>query len=139
MTTLPIVDIPSTRACGLRELRERNRLRVIEALRKGSPLTQAAISRDTGLSRTTISSLVMELKGRGIIETTISHPAGTRSGNPRPWLKLTLDASAAPVPPPAALLRSDIQLMAEQNKALAAENVRLKSVLASIADLAEQS
>ena len=140
MTSLQIVDIPSTRACGLRELRERNRLRVIEALRKGSPLTQAAISRDTGLSRTTISSLVVELKGRGIIETVISHPAGTRSGNPRSWLKLTLDASAAVlVPPPDALLRSDAQLMAEQNKELAAENARLRSVLASIADLVEQS
>jgi DNA-binding transcriptional regulator LsrR (DeoR family) len=140
MISLQIVDIPSTRACGLRELRERNRLRVIEALRKGPPLTQAAISRDTGLSRTTISSLVMELKGRGIIETMMSHPAGTRSGNSRSWLKLTLDASAAvQVPPPAALLCSDIQLMAEENKALAAENVRLKSVLASIADLAKQS
>jgi hypothetical protein len=29
--------------------------------------------------------------------------------------------------------------MAEQNRALAAENARLKSVLASIADLVEQS
>lgn len=82
----------------------------------------------------------MELKGRGIIETVMSRPAGTTSGNPRSWLKLTLDASATvPMPPPDALLRSDIQLMAEQNKALAAENARLRSVLASIADLAEQS
>ena len=48
-------------------LRERNRQRVIEALREQGHTSQADIARTTGLSRTTVSNLVAELKDSGLI------------------------------------------------------------------------
>ena len=56
------MSIPSTDASGLGELRQRNRLRVLAALRRGRPLSQADISRATALSRTTVSSVIRDLK-----------------------------------------------------------------------------
>src|ERR1700694_2542167 len=48
-------------------LRERNRARVIGVLRMAGRTSQAEVARATGLSRTTVSSLVAELKESGLV------------------------------------------------------------------------
>lgn len=48
-------------------LRERNRQRVLESLREQGKTSQAGIARATGLSRTTVSSVVAELKDSGLV------------------------------------------------------------------------
>lgn len=69
-------------------LRMRNRERVLSVLRQGQS-SQAEIARATGLSRTTISSLVSELKLEGQVADAESRsPLGRRGG--RPGLRLVL-------------------------------------------------
>jgi predicted NBD/HSP70 family sugar kinase len=80
-------------------LRERNRERVIGALREQGRTSQADIARVTGLSRTTVSKLVAELKGSGLVgevEVGDADPRGVHGG--RPAVQLTLrDTSKAVV------------------------------------------
>src|ERR1700674_345392 len=52
----------------LRWLRERNRQRVLGALREQGRTSQAEIARATGLSRTTVSKVVAELKETGFVD-----------------------------------------------------------------------
>jgi len=64
-------------------LRDRNRRRVIEVLRMQGRVSQADISRATGLSRTTISTMIAELRKAGLvldIDTRRMHPRGGRPG-----------------------------------------------------------
>jgi predicted NBD/HSP70 family sugar kinase len=81
-------------------LRERNRERVIGALREQGRTSQADIARVTGLSRTTVSKLVAELKGSGLVgelEVGAPDPRGGHHGG-RPPVQLTLrDSSKAVV------------------------------------------
>src|SRR3979411_3094126 len=88
MASRPL-EIPSTTASGVRELRERNRLRVVEALKNGDLLSQASISRKTGLSRTTVSAVVFELNKQGFIETDLVARSGVTGGRRGTALKLT--------------------------------------------------
>jgi predicted NBD/HSP70 family sugar kinase len=76
----------------LEGLRERNKLRVIEALRERSTASRSDLARITGLSRTTITSLVADLEQRGII---VEQPAGENKplGRGRPPTLLRLDPS----------------------------------------------
>src|SRR6202521_2305692 len=80
-------------------LRERNRERVIGALREQGRTSQADIARVTGLSRTTVSKLVAELKVSGLVgelEVSAADPRGVHGG--RPAVQLTLrDTSKAVV------------------------------------------
>jgi predicted NBD/HSP70 family sugar kinase len=80
-------------------LRERNRERVIGALREHGHTSQADIARVTGLSRTTVSKLVAELKVSGLVgevEVSATDPRGVHGG--RPAVQLTLrDTSQAVV------------------------------------------
>jgi predicted NBD/HSP70 family sugar kinase len=80
-------------------LRERNRERVLGALREQGRTSQADIARVTGLSRTTVSKLVAELKGSGLVgevEVSEADPRGVHGG--RPAVQLTLrDTSKAVV------------------------------------------
>jgi predicted NBD/HSP70 family sugar kinase len=80
-------------------LRERNRERVIGALREQGHTSQADIARVTGLSRTTVSKLVAELKVSGLVgelEVSTADPRGVHGG--RPAVQLTLrDTSKAVV------------------------------------------
>ena len=81
-------------------LRERNRERVIGALREQGRTSQADIARVTGLSRTTVSKLVAELKGTGLVGELEVGPPDPRSGHHggRPAVQLTLrDSSKAVV------------------------------------------
>ena len=63
-------------------LRDRNRRRVIEMLRTQGGATQADIARATGLSRTTVSTLIGELREAGLILDVDARPNRTRGGRP---------------------------------------------------------
>jgi predicted NBD/HSP70 family sugar kinase len=72
----------------LRWLRGRNRQRVMEILRVQGRVSQADIARATGLSRTTVSTLVAELKEAGLVVDLESSPHAARGG--RPGVELAL-------------------------------------------------
>jgi DNA-binding IclR family transcriptional regulator len=80
-------------ATRLRELRRRNRLRVIRALRSRLNLSQADISRLTGLSRTTVSTIVRDLIEQGVVEECNRLRSGRQGG--RPGIGLRLKASGS--------------------------------------------
>ena len=69
-------------------LRDRNRQRVMEILRMHGQISQADISRATGLSRTTVSTLVAELKEAGLVADIDAKSAHARGG--RPGVQLVL-------------------------------------------------
>src|SRR5579859_3905483 len=48
-------------------LRDRNRRRVLDVLREQGRASQAEIARATGLSRTTVSTLIAEMKDAGLV------------------------------------------------------------------------
>src|SRR5260370_19500022 len=70
-------------------LRHRNRQRVIEILRMQGRISQAAIARATGLSRTTVSTLIAELKESGLVSDVDTKSMGVAGG--RPAVKLVLN------------------------------------------------
>ena len=75
----------------LESLRELNRLRVVDALRNDGTASRADIARRTGLSRSTVSTLVADLQRHGLVVER-SLPAVARQG--RPPVQLALDPSA---------------------------------------------
>jgi glucokinase-like ROK family protein len=79
----------------LASLRERNRSRVVDALRQRGPISQADIARATGLSRTTVSSLVAGLRKSGLVVERDVRPADSRGG--RPAVQLALNDSSGAV------------------------------------------
>lgn len=76
-------------------LRERNRERVMQSLRDHGRMSQASIARATGLSRTTVSSLVAELRDAGLIGPVDEKPPATKRG--RRGVQLALQPSATAV------------------------------------------
>src|SRR3954464_9606016 len=78
----------------LRSLRELNRLRVLEVVRERRLVSRADIARQTGLSRSTVSSLVGELQGEGIVVE--REPAAPAQAG-RPAVLLALDPGAGAV------------------------------------------
>jgi predicted NBD/HSP70 family sugar kinase len=72
----------------LRWLRGRNRQRVMEIVRMQGRVSQADIARATGLSRTTVSTLVAELKEAGLVVDLETTPRQARGG--RPGVELAL-------------------------------------------------
>src|SRR3954463_14004096 len=86
----------ATRSGALESLRELNRLRVVDALRLHGRLSRADISRRTGLSRSTISTLVGDLLDRGFV-TEQAERANEHVGQGRPPVLLSLDPSAGTV------------------------------------------
>jgi DNA-binding Lrp family transcriptional regulator len=78
----------------LETLRRLNRLRVVNTLRENGVISRAEIARRTGLSRSTVSSLVADLQADGfVIERAEPGAAyGVRGG--RPPILLAFDASA---------------------------------------------
>jgi predicted NBD/HSP70 family sugar kinase len=75
----------------LEALREHNRRRVVDALRRLGTASRSDLARETGLSRTTIATLVGDLQSRGLIAE--QAPAGI-AGRGRPAGLLRLDSSA---------------------------------------------
>src|SRR5262245_52923403 len=80
----------------LEGLRERNKLRVIEALRQQGTASRSDLARLTGLSRTTITSLVTALQRRGLVveQAGGSGPEPQGRGRPPPLLRLDPSAGA---------------------------------------------
>ncbi|MCQ1996369.1 ROK family transcriptional regulator [Arthrobacter sp. zg-Y1171] len=60
-------------------LRERNRQRIIQALLASGPLTQAELSRQTGLSRATVSNIVGDMSDRQLVITEPTTSSGRRA------------------------------------------------------------
>lgn len=75
-------------------LRDRNRHRVVDVLRTRGRVSQAEIARATGLSRTTVSSLVAELKQAGLVSEIDDQKVETRGGRPAGQLTLRSPAQA---------------------------------------------
>jgi predicted NBD/HSP70 family sugar kinase len=86
------------RTGSLESLRERNRLRVIDALRTRGAISRADIARQTGLSRSTVSSLVGDLQAAGLVVERVAEsaaPASPQGG--RPPVLVALDQSAGAI------------------------------------------
>ena len=84
---------------GLGVLRARNRHRVVEVLRRQGRVSQADIARATGLSRSTISTLVLELRTAGLVTEfedgrKDAMPSRRSAPGGRPAVLLGLDDSA---------------------------------------------
>ena len=83
-----------SRAGSLSSLREFNRLRIVDFLRTNGTASRAELARRTGLSRSTVSTLVADLQRRGLVAEKAGQFAG--EGQPgRPAALLELDPSAA--------------------------------------------
>ena len=79
---------------GLRSLRERNSARVIDLLRRHGTASRADIARWTGLSRSTVSSLVAELEASGLIVERAEEPRRPGANGGRPPVLLALEPAA---------------------------------------------
>lgn len=75
------------------ELRERNRLRIIDTLRRRGTASRAEIAEAVGLSRTTITAVVADLLASGVVVER-ALPRDAERGRGRPAAMLALDASA---------------------------------------------
>jgi predicted NBD/HSP70 family sugar kinase len=60
-------------------LREANRARIVDAIKKHGGLTQVELAGATGLSPATVSNIVKELSGSGVLHTTQSIRSGRRA------------------------------------------------------------
>jgi predicted NBD/HSP70 family sugar kinase len=76
----------------LEDLRELNRLRVVDELRRRGNASRGEIADATGLSRTTVTTLVADLQERGLVIETGA--ANDRPARGRPPVQLRLDPSA---------------------------------------------
>jgi predicted NBD/HSP70 family sugar kinase len=74
-------------------LRELNRLRVVDALRRAGTASRTELARMTGISRSTVATLVSDLQARGLIVEQADAPAAP-AGRGRPPVLLRLDAAA---------------------------------------------
>ncbi len=82
----------------LESLRERNRLAVIDTLKQRGTASRAELARLTGLSRTTVSSIVGDLQATGLIVERRGDPGSPNaSQGGRPPILLTLDPSAGAI------------------------------------------
>ena len=70
-------------------LRDRNRERVVGVLRERGRVSQAEIARATGLSRTTVHSLVVDLKEGGLVHE-VEGAKSRQPGGGRPGVRLAL-------------------------------------------------
>jgi predicted NBD/HSP70 family sugar kinase len=81
----------------LESLRERNRRRVLDALRLAGITSRAELARRTGLSRTTVSSLIGDLVREGLVAERVdaSTTPGAQGGRPPVLVSLDRRAGAA--------------------------------------------
>jgi predicted NBD/HSP70 family sugar kinase len=80
----------------LLSLREHNRRRVVETLRDRGTASRAELARLTGLSRSTVSTLIAELQENGLVVERDAAPDGVAPQG-RPPVLLSLDRSAGAV------------------------------------------
>jgi predicted NBD/HSP70 family sugar kinase len=88
-----MVDEASTGG-SLESLRRANRLRVVDALRHQGSVSRSDLMRITGLSRTTITTLVGELHERGMVVESGDDARTARPGRGRPPSRLRLAPTA---------------------------------------------
>jgi predicted NBD/HSP70 family sugar kinase len=82
----------------LEALRRLNRLRILHTIRRRDGASRADVARETGLSRTTVSTLVAALLGEGhVVERPDRKPAAPSRGSGRPATVLTLNPAAGGV------------------------------------------
>jgi predicted NBD/HSP70 family sugar kinase len=86
--------VGSERGGSLESLRERNRARVLDSMRELGVASRAAIARHTGLSRSTVSSLVGELQEAGLVVDRDGPDPEARPGGGRPPALIGLGPSA---------------------------------------------
>lgn len=79
-----VMDAPGS----LESLRRRNRLRVLETVRHRGAASRVDIVRSTGLSRTTVSSLVAELLAEDVLTERPDQPVTSAIGRPPTLLSL---------------------------------------------------
>jgi predicted NBD/HSP70 family sugar kinase len=79
----------------LHQLRTANRRHVIETLRSHGSMTRSALARATGLSRTTISTLLGELIEQGLVTEATADQARRGAGRPATVVRLDHTAGAA--------------------------------------------
>ena len=92
----PVNEVPESSLGGgsLEALRRANRLRVVDALRREGSASRSDLMRLTGLSRTTITTLLGDLQERGMVVESEVEPRGGR-GRPAMLLRLGRTAGAA--------------------------------------------
>ena len=78
----------------LESLRERNRRRVLSALRVAGVTSRAELARRTGLSRTTVSSLIGDLVREGLVAERIDAGSAPGAQGGRPPVLVALDRRA---------------------------------------------
>ncbi len=81
----------------LERLRSANRRAITAMLAADGPMSRADLARGTGLSRTTVSSLVTELIGAGRVAETTDRGRPHKGGSGRPPVLVTLCAPAGGV------------------------------------------
>ena len=87
--------VAPSRSGGSLALREHNRFRVVDALRQRGVASRTDLASITGLSRTTVATLVSDLRARGLIVERPDEERGTRpAGKGRPPAMLSLNVSA---------------------------------------------
>jgi predicted NBD/HSP70 family sugar kinase/biotin operon repressor len=85
----------TTKTGSLEALRELNRLRIVDALRRRGTASRADLARETGLSRSTVSTLVADLQASGlVVERNEQNGLGRAGQQGRPPVILALDPSA---------------------------------------------
>ena len=89
-----MTDGSSSTSLTTRSIRVRHRRLVLDLLRAAGSLSQADIARKTGLSRTTISTLVSELRAMGVIVEAEPGRASAGAQGGRPPTMIALDDSA---------------------------------------------
>src|ERR1700687_2767139 len=92
---IPVAAMQKKGEGSLAWLRDRNRERVVGVLRERGRISQAEIARVTGLSRTTVHTLVSELKVSGLVQEIETGVSDVRGG--RPAMQLTLRRSSVAV------------------------------------------
>jgi Transcriptional regulator/sugar kinase len=92
---IPVPAMPKNGEGTLAWLRDRNRKRVVAVLRERGRISQAGIARVTGLSRTTVSTLVAGLKDSGLVFEVDAKAQHARGG--RPGVQLVLQDSSKAV------------------------------------------
>jgi glucokinase-like ROK family protein len=88
MAMIPDAGMSKNGEGSLSWLRDRNRERVLGVLRERGRISQADIARVTGLSRTTIHTLVSELKDSGVVHEVETSAHEVRGGRPAVQLML---------------------------------------------------
>jgi len=88
--------VAGSRPTSFKFLREHNHLRVVDVLHRRGEASRAEIARQTGLSRTTVSTIVTELLETGLVIERAATGASAKEGQVgRPPVLLALDPTSA--------------------------------------------